>query len=75
MSATPGAGDVGNRSTTLMKDIQRRATIATGRLNRPKLNGPGTKSLSPRNRAAIGMQYALPYNLTESHYVSLLSFI
>ena len=41
-----------------MRVIHRIAMIATGRLNRPKLNGPGTKSLFPRNRAAMGMQYA-----------------
>ena len=38
-----------------MNAIQRMEIAAQGPLKRPRLNGPGVKSLLPRNRAAMGM--------------------
>ena len=61
MSGTDGLGEMGKRNTMLMKTIHRTAMAPTGTLHFPRLNGPGVKSLVPRNLAAMGMAYAASY--------------
>ena len=51
---------MGKRNTVPINAIHRIEMHATGKLHFPKLNGPGSKSLSPMNLAAMGMAYAVP---------------